>query len=133
MSHEAIPFRVRLQRGRLRMMALLISALVVEICYPFALVRRERLKAKHSYVGGRQLVFTGSAWVLFGHWMKWLLLTVVTLGVYALWVGPRIQKWKYENTALAGADPGSAPHPWSPPAVDGSRGSPRQTPLSDAA
>ena len=113
-------------------MALLISALVLEIWYPFALVRRERLKAKHSYIDGRQLVFTGSAWVLFGHWMKWLLLTVVTLGIYALWIGPRIQKWKYEHTALAESDPSSAPHPWSPPTVDGSRGL-RQTPISDAA
>jgi uncharacterized membrane protein YjgN (DUF898 family) len=91
------------------MIALLISVLALELCYPFALVRRERLKAKYSYIDGRQLVFTGSAWSLFGIWIKFLLLTIVTLGIYAFWIGPRIQRWKWEHTALA-PDPDLAPH-----------------------
>ena len=71
------------------------------ILYPFALVLRERWRAKHSFIDGKQLVFTGSALGLFGRWILWLLLIFVTLGVYLLWVAPRIQRWKWQNTDFA--------------------------------
>ncbi|WP_250150502.1 DUF898 family protein [Mycolicibacter acidiphilus] len=82
-------------------LALLITVLTLGICYPFALVLRERWRAKHSYIEGRQLVFNGSAWGLFGLWWKWLILIVLTLGIYGFWVGPRIARWKWENTSWA--------------------------------
>ncbi|MGY1709078.1 DUF898 family protein [Geodermatophilus sp. SYSU D00758] len=59
---------------------------------------RERWRAKHSSIDGYPLVFTGSATALFGNWIKWFLLIIVTLGVYLLWVGPRIAEWKWEHT-----------------------------------
>lgn len=83
------------------LLGLVITVGTLGICYPFALVLKQRWVAKHSYIDGRPLVFTGSAWSLFGHWLKWLLLIVVTLGIYGLWVGPRIQRWVWENTDFA--------------------------------
>ncbi|WP_234808016.1 DUF898 domain-containing protein [Mycolicibacillus trivialis] len=82
-------------------LAFLITVCTLGICYPFALVLRERWRAKHSYIGGRQLVFNGSAWGLFGLWLKWLLLIIITLGIYGFWVSPRIARWKWENTGFA--------------------------------
>lgn len=79
----------------------LITLVTVGICYPFALVLMQRWKAKHSFIDGRQLVFNGSAIGLFGNWIKWLLLLLITVGIYALWLGPRIQKWIWENTDFA--------------------------------
>ena len=76
----------------------LITVFTLGICYPFALVLKERWKAKHSYIDGQRLVFTGSAVGLFGSWIKWLLLIVITIGIYLFWVAPRIAKWKWENT-----------------------------------
>lgn len=83
------------------LLAVLITVFTLGICYPFALVLRERWRAKHSYIEGRQLIFTGSAVVLFALWWKWLLLSIITLGIYLFWVGPRIQRWKWENTTWA--------------------------------
>lgn len=40
--------------------------------------------------------------------IKWLLLCVITLGIYSFWVGPRIQKWIVENTDF---DPAFTPGP----------------------
>jgi uncharacterized membrane protein YjgN (DUF898 family) len=97
------------------MMELLILALVFEMCYPFALVFRERWKAKQACIDGRQLVFTGSALSLFCNWIKWLFLSIVTLGIYVFWVGPRVQKWIWEHTAFASPEAGSARHNWSAP------------------
>jgi uncharacterized membrane protein YjgN (DUF898 family) len=79
-------------------LAMLITVCTFGICYPFALVLRERWRAKHSSIDGFPLVFTGSATALFGLWIKWFLLIVVTFGIYLFWVGPRIASWKWEHT-----------------------------------
>lgn len=85
------------------LLAFLVTVFTLGICYPFALVLRERWRAKHTYVDGYQLVFTGSAIGLFGLWIKWFLLLIVTLGIYGFWIGPRIYQWKIEHTDFAGA------------------------------
>jgi uncharacterized membrane protein YjgN (DUF898 family) len=87
------------------LLGLLITVLTLGICYPFAIVLRQRWRAKHSYIDGKQLIFTGSAWGLFGHWIKWFLLSLITVGIYLFWVGPRIQKWIWENTDFAVTTP----------------------------
>jgi uncharacterized membrane protein YjgN (DUF898 family) len=79
-------------------LAALVTICTVGICYPFAMVLRERWRAKHSSIDGFPLVFTGSAWSLFGNWLKWLALSIITIGIYLFWVGPRIQQWKWEHT-----------------------------------
>lgn len=89
----------------------LITILTAGICYPFALVLNERWRAKHSYIDGRRLVFTGSAWGLFGNWIKWLLLSVITLGIYLFWVGPRIAAWKWKHTDFDPVHTTAAPLP----------------------
>jgi uncharacterized membrane protein YjgN (DUF898 family) len=80
----------------------LITICTLGICYPFALVLQERWKAKHSYIDGRRLVFTGSAVGLFGNWLKWLFLSVITIGIYLFWVGPRITAWKWKHLDFEG-------------------------------
>lgn len=78
-----------------------ITLFTFGICYPFALVLLERWKAKHATIDGRPLVFTGTGWGLFGLWIKWLLLSIITLGIYALWIGPQLQKWRWEKLQFA--------------------------------
>ena len=102
-------------------LATLITLFTAGICYPFSLVLRERWKAKHTYIDGRQLVFDGSAWALFGNWLKWVLFTVLTVGIYSFWVRPKLTQWIIENTDFApvsNAGPGAQALPQSV-AVDG--------------
>ena len=82
-------------------LALVITVFSAGILYPFAIVLKQRWRAKHSYIDGMQLIFTGSAWGLFGNWLKWLFLSIITAGIYLFWVGPRIQRWIWQNTDLA--------------------------------
>lgn len=79
-------------------LAALITICTAGICYPFALVLLERWRCKHTYIDGQRLVFSGTGMGLFGLWVKWFLLIVITAGIYSFWVAPRIQKWKVENT-----------------------------------
>src|SRR5450631_202720 len=76
----------------------LITICTAGICYPFALVLLERWRCKHTYIDGQRLTFSGTGMGLFGLWIKWFLLIVVTVGIYSFWVAPRIQQWKVENT-----------------------------------
>ena len=49
---------------------------------------------------GRRLKFNGSAIGLFDNWIKWLLLIVVTLGIYGFWVHIKLEQWKVKNTTF---------------------------------
>ena len=84
-----------------QILAGLITICTFGICYPYALVLMLRWKAKHSYINGQRLKFVGTGIGLFGTWIKWLLLIVITIGIYGFWVGPRLQKWQWENTTFA--------------------------------
>lgn len=80
------------------LLAFLITVLTLGIAYPYAIVLMQRWKAKHTYVRGYRLKFTGTGIGLFGHWIKWFFLIIVTLGIYGFWVAPRITKWITEHT-----------------------------------
>ncbi len=79
-------------------LAFLVTVCSLGLALPFELVLRQRWRAKHTYINGHRLMFTGTGIGLFGNWVKWMLLTIITLGIYSFWVGPRIQKWLVENT-----------------------------------
>ncbi len=83
------------------LLAVVITVVTFGIAYPFALVLQKRWVAKHTFIDGHRLVFTGTGIGLFGNWLKWFLLSIVTLGVYLLWVVPRLQKWVVEHTDFA--------------------------------
>lgn len=93
------------------LLAFLVTILTLGICTPFAVVLRERWRAKHTYINGHRLVFLGGGMQLFGLWVKWFLLIIVTLGVYSLWVVPRVQKWVVENTDFDPTWTGAATYP----------------------
>ena len=79
-------------------LAFLITILTLGIAYPYALVLQQRWKAKHTYVQAYRLKFIGTGLGLFGNWIKWLFLCIVTLGIYSFWVAPRVTKWVVEHT-----------------------------------
>lgn len=126
------------------LLAFAITVLSLGIAYPYALVLRQRWRAKHTYVNGHRLVFVGTGIGLFGLWIKWLLLSVITLGVYLLWVVPRIQKWVVENTdfdptfspgpaySAPGTAPISTPSPTLPPPPTSDATVPQVIPPSSA-
>ncbi|WP_341472336.1 DUF898 family protein [Fonticella tunisiensis] len=71
------------------------------ICYPWAVCKLYGWKINHAVVEGRRLKFDGKAVQLFGNWIKWWLLCVVTLGIYSFWLGIALNKWKAKHTHFA--------------------------------
>ena len=58
---------------------------------------RYKWRAQHTLIYGNRVTFTGRAAGLFGNWIKWLFLCIITIGIYSFWVVPRITKWVVEH------------------------------------
>ncbi|MGF9853525.1 DUF898 family protein [Bacillus paramobilis] len=78
----------------------LITVFTFGICYPWALCMVCGWKINHTVVDGHRMKFNGSAVGLFGNWIKWLVLTVITLGIYGFWVSIKLEDWKVKNTTF---------------------------------
>ncbi len=76
----------------------LVTAATLGICLPWSYTMIYSWEAKHTVIDGRRLDFNGTAAGLFGNWIKWFLLSVITLGIYSLWVGIKLEKWKVNHT-----------------------------------
>ena len=76
----------------------LVTVITLGICYPFAVNCLYSWEAKHTVIEGRRLKFTGSAGDLFGTWIICILLSIITLGIYAFYVPIKIKRWREANT-----------------------------------
>ena len=79
----------------------LVTVCTLGICYPWAFCMVYRWEAKHTVINGRRLKFTGTATQLFGNWIKWLLLTIITFGIYGFCLNIKLVKWKTKHTEFA--------------------------------
>ena len=74
------------------------------ILYPVVVCKQERFFAKRTKINGHQLKFEGKAGSLFGHYMLWWLLTIVTLGIYGFWLERNVLNWKAVRTNFEGSN-----------------------------
>ena len=64
----------------------------------WAVCKYHRWYAKHTKINGKQLVFDGKGIQLFGKYIAWGFLTIITLGIYGLWLPIKMEKWKLKHT-----------------------------------
>lgn len=57
-----------------------------------------RWEIKHTTIDNRRLVFDGTGAQLFGTYIKWFLLCIITIGIYALWLPVKMTAWKVKHT-----------------------------------
>ena len=43
---------------------------------------KEKYRINHTIINGQRLSFVGRGGDLFVNWLKWILLTIITLGIY---------------------------------------------------
>lgn len=82
--------------------ASLIATFSCGIATPWAICYIMKFVIGHVIVDGRRLVFDGTGGQLFGQWIKWFLLTVITCGIYSFWVTPKLYQWVASHTHVAG-------------------------------
>ena len=78
----------------------LIIIFTLGIGAPWAICIGERWNAKHTIIDGRQLRFDGTGGQLFGNYIKWFLLTIITLGIYSFWLSIKMREWVVKHTHM---------------------------------
>lgn len=81
-----------------------LTTITCGLLWPAAYAAQQRWIAKNTLIDGKQLVFTGTGMGIFGVWLKILLLSIITLGIYAPWGWCAIKQWQVSNSYFA--DPG---------------------------
>lgn len=78
-----------------------VSAITLGFGYPAMLCWVERWKAEHTYLNGRQLAFDGKGGQLFGKFIVWSLLSLITVGIYLIFVSVKMRAWVAKHTHFA--------------------------------
>ena len=79
----------------------IIILFTLGIATPWAVCLKERWLANHTTIDGRQVIFDGTGGQLFGNYIKWFFLTILTLGIYAFWLDLKMKAWVVSHTHLA--------------------------------
>lgn len=79
----------------------LLTVITLGLAYPAAVCMLLRWECKHTVINGRRLKFTGRGAQLFGKYILWWLLSVITFGIYGIWLGLNMKKWTVEHTVYA--------------------------------
>lgn len=75
-----------------------ITGITLGLGAPWAICLSEGWYAKHTIIDGHQLVFDGKGHQLFGNYIKWFILTIITLGIYGFWLSIKMKQWVVMHT-----------------------------------
>ena len=54
----------------------------------------------HTVVNGYRMRLTRGGGRLVGRWLLWMLLSIITVFIFALWIPKKLQRWSTANTVL---------------------------------
>lgn len=81
----------------------LFSLATLGLLYPVLMCAYMRWETNRVYMNGRKLEFDGHAAQLYGKFLLWLFLSLITFGIYLLLRMPlNLQRWKISHTHVAG-------------------------------
>lgn len=69
---------------------------------PALICMERRWVCKNTYINGNKMHFEGKGIALFGKYWLWTLLTIVTLGIFGLWVEVKELRWFAQRTVVNG-------------------------------
>lgn len=83
---------------RVTIIQIILIIITLEIAAPWAVCYKEKWVKSNIIIDGKKLRFDGTGKGLFGNYIKWYLLTIITIGIYALWLNSNMRKWKIKHT-----------------------------------
>ena len=78
----------------------LLNLISIGLLYPFTVCYKLRWINKHTVINRKKIVFDGKAIQLFGKYILWWFLTVITLGIYGWWLPIKMLKWQTKHTHI---------------------------------
>ncbi|CAH2761104.1 DUF898 family protein [Erysipelothrix amsterdamensis] len=86
----------------LQLVNIIIAIVTLGLGTPWILVRTYRWESEHTVINGQRFRFNGDSVSLFGHWVIWWILTLITFGLYGIIVRVKLISWRVENTEMLG-------------------------------
>lgn len=85
------------------LLVLIVSIVTLGLAYPAIKCWYLRWEISNTYINSRKLSFDGNAKQLYGNYINWFLLCIVTLGVYAVFFMPlNMERWITKHTHFEG-------------------------------
>lgn len=78
----------------------MLTFLSFGLLYPFVICYKQKWYAKHTIINRKKLIFKGTSLSLVGHYFLWWFLSLITFGIFALWLPIKIWQWKAKNTHI---------------------------------
>ncbi len=85
----------------INILSAILIALTLGLGAPWAICMKQKWIANNTIIDGRPLTFDGTGGQLFGNYIKWFLLTLITFGIYGLWLTIKMQQWITKHTHMA--------------------------------
>ena len=86
--------------GTMQLVAIAVTAVLALIGLAWAEIRFIKWDTKHTIISGNSIKFNGNAFQLLGNCIKWTFLTIITVGIYALWLPIKVRQWKVKHMEL---------------------------------
>ena len=67
---------------------------------PFIMCTIIRWICKNTSISGKNYAFKGTAGGLFGRWIVWCILSIITIGIYSFWATRNQIRWVIENLEM---------------------------------
>ena len=91
----------------INLLTVFVTIVTLTLAYPAMKCWQMRWEVKHTLVNGRRLVFDGKAGQLFGKYVLWLFLSVITLGIYFVFaMRMNLIRWRVQHTHVEGVTNG---------------------------
>ena len=86
--------------GTMQLVAIAVTAVLALIGLAWAEIRFIKWDTKHTIISGNSIKFNGNAFQLLGNCIKWTFLTIITVGIYSLWLPIKVRQWKVKHMEL---------------------------------
>jgi hypothetical protein len=91
--------------------AIAVAAVFVLIGIAWAAIKFIKWETKHTVINNNQLKFSATALQLLGSCIKWLFLTIITVGIYGLWLPIKVRQWRVKHTTSTAVANNNAGYP----------------------
>ena len=87
-------------------LVIFVSLITLSLALPAMICFKQRYLASRTFINGRKMYFDGKAMQLIGKYIVWLLLSIVTCGIYLLFLTNRMEKWVTSHKHFEGVQGG---------------------------
>ena len=84
----------------INLLTALVSAITLGLAYPAMYCFKKRWIYASTVINGYRLKFTGRGGQLFGKYILWTLLGIITFGIFTLWWPIKYQQWETKQVEI---------------------------------